>query len=252
MCGFFRVGVYQILNDYDSIYVNTKDIIIRKPSQNLKEYNSTLLHRRFDVVVKEFTNSVLDYEVFVKRCQKVTELIQTIGKNSVDDRREIMVVFSLNKWRDITMEEQNKHSLYLCEGCMKDKLFKSTLSLFVQGIRCKVLKNKAEKIWPKPARIAKVKGAEATDHANKIIKKLNIEFQKDYNIKFSEIVHTSENCKDSLKVAMKDIEKQKAETSVLRTFGSNISQTKKLKIECTNALKQKLMLLNAQKGKHWI
>ena len=94
---------------------------------------------------------------------------------------------------------------------MKDKIYKSTLSLFVQGIRSKALKKKAEEIWPKPARIAKVKGAQATDHANKIIKKLNIEFQKDYNIKFSEIVHTKENCKDSLKVAIKDIEKQKDE-----------------------------------------
>ena len=237
MCGFFRVGVYQILNDYDNTYVNTKDIIIREPLQNRKGYDSTLLHKRFDVVVKEFTNSVLDvdYEVFVNTCQKVTQLIQTIGKNSANDRRKIMDVFSLKNWRDFTVEEQNKHSLYLCDGCMKDKLFKSTLSLFVQAIRSKVLKKKAENIWSKPARIAKVKAAQATDHANKIIKKLNTEFQKDYNIKFSEIVHTNENCKDSLKVAMKDIEKQKAETSVLRTFGSNISlatRTKNIKHEC--------------------
>ena len=139
MCGFFRVGVYKILNDYDNIYVN-KDILIRQPSQNLKVNDSTLLHKRFDVVVKEFTNSVLDYEVFVNTCQKVTQLIHTIGKNSADDRRKIMDVFSLENWRDFTMEEKNKHSLYLCEGCMKDKLFKSTLSLFVQGIRSKALK----------------------------------------------------------------------------------------------------------------
>ena len=108
MCGFFRVGVYKILNDYDNIYVN-KDILIRQPLQNLKVNDSTLLHKRFDVVVKEFTNSVLDYEVFVNTCQKVTQLIHTIGKNSADDRRKIMDVFSLENWRDFTMEEKNKH-----------------------------------------------------------------------------------------------------------------------------------------------
>ena len=103
------------------------------------------------------------------------------------------------------------------------------MSLFIKGIPKAAwqLISKAEQFGLK-VQDAKVKQAKLT--AKMEIKKLDIQFQKDFNIKFSEVACSNQSpsedkkkIKEALKLAIKYIENQKAETSVLRTFGSNVS-----------------------------
>ena len=102
------------------------------------------------------------------------------------------------------------------------------MSLFVQGIpkAARQLISKAEQFGLK---IQDDKVKEAKLSAKREIKKLDIQFQNNYNIKFSEVALSKKSplsqdkkkVKEALKLAIKDIEK--AETSVLRAFGSNVS-----------------------------
>ena len=121
------------------------------------------------------------------------------------------------------------------------------MSLFVQGIpkaACQLI-SKAEQFGLK---IQDDKVKEAKLSAKRENKKLDIQFQNDYNIKFSEVAFSNKSplsqdkkkVKEALKLAIKDIENQKAETSVLRAFGSNVSLATRNKNRLTECFEPKV------------
>ena len=178
------------------------------------------MHDKFSVEIK--------YKTFVDHYKKIVPHIQSIGKSKVADKNEILNVFSLENWEKLCPGDRKCHTIVECKGCLHNIQWEAIMSLFVQGIPkafCQLV-SKAERFGLK-LQAPRINQAKLV--AKKIIKDLDNNFQINFKIKLSEIVlsqlsHSEEKkkIKGALEIAMKAIENQKAETSVLRTFGSNV------------------------------
>ena len=86
--------------------------------------------------------------------------IQSIGKNNVSNKNEILNTFSLQNWGKLSAGGRQFHKIVECKGCLQDTKWKATMSLFVQEIpkAARQLISKAEQFGLK-VQDAKVKEA---------------------------------------------------------------------------------------------
>ena len=218
VCGFLKIGVYSALTDESLL-----PTLVKETAEKRNEYVSRIIKQQIDFIQSQFSVEI-KYKTFVDCYKKIVPHIQSIGKRNVTIKNEILNTFSLENWGKLSADERQLHRLIECEykGFLQDTKWKATMSLFVQGIpkAARQLISKAEQ-FGLIVHNAKVKQARLT--AKKEIKNLDIQFQNNFNIKFSEVALTKQSpsgdkkkIKEALKLAIKDIESQ-------RTFGSNIS-----------------------------
>ena len=134
-------------------------------------------------------------------------------KRRKDHQVQILDTFSKKSWEKLSLDKKNAHSLFNCNGCLKDKKLKGTLGLFpVKSVAYKQKQNKKNGLLDKILR----------DVTNKTIKKLDVEFRENFNSSFSDQIEKKINNivqKERIKTAKAlkaDIENQWKETSVQR------------------------------------
>ena len=135
-------------------------------------------------------------------------------KRRKDHQVQILDTFSKKSWEKLSLDKKNAHSLFNCNGCLKDKKLKGTLGLFpVKSVAYKQKQNKTKK-----GLLDKI----LCDVTNKTIKKMDVEFRENFNSSFSDQIEKKINNivqKERIKTAKAlkaDIENQWKETSVQR------------------------------------
>ncbi|XP_065683865.1 uncharacterized protein LOC105845122 [Hydra vulgaris] len=128
-----------------------------------------------------------------------------------------MQEFSFERWC-LTKEQKTNHGIKDCFGCQNDIKFKYLLSKFPN--RCKSYQSVASKNGLKQKELM------LNDITNTIITKLDKEYQKEFQTTFTKTCSRILNLKNKSTDEMRKQKKQKnqwKETSVVRTYGNNIS-----------------------------
>ena len=120
-CGFAKVAVYNVLTG-----------ITVKSGEKKKD----LRNRQFNILQKQFSDNVehfnFEFKSFIDNFRKlITNMAYlTKSKKTSPDKATILDVFSENNWVKLTVEQKQTHTLYECNGCMKDPQFKKIMGLF--------------------------------------------------------------------------------------------------------------------------
>ena len=74
--------------------------------------------------------------------------MQSLIKRRKDHQVQILDTFSKKSWEKLSLDKKNAHSLFNCNGCLKDKKLKGTLGLFpVKSVAYKQKQNKKMAYW---------------------------------------------------------------------------------------------------------
>ena len=159
--------------------------LVKGPGEKRNGFVSRIIKQQLGFIHTKFSVEI-KYQTFADNYKKIVSHIQSIGKNNVSNKNEILNTFSLQNWGKLLAGGWQFHKIVECKGCLQDSKWKATMSLFVQGIpkAARQLISKAEQFGLK-TQADKVKEAKLS--AKREIKKLDIQFQNDYNIKFSEV-----------------------------------------------------------------
>ena len=168
-CGFAKVAVFNAL---------TGKTVSKKKGENKKDR----CNRQFDFLLRQFSDNVenfnFEFKSFIDYFPKLLTNMAYLSKSKKTsaDKVTILKVFSENNWIKLTVEQKQTHTLYECNGCMKDPQFKKIMGLFhnqTKEFKC----------------IAKAKGIDlqnAKQKAGDAIKKLDNEFYEEFNITFTQ------------------------------------------------------------------
>ena len=117
----------------------------------------------------------MTYSQFKDNFRRIINPIQSLGKKYRSKKRELLEIFSSEKWTNIK-ESKTKHSLENCTGCYNDTVLRSTLAMI--PIKNNKYKQKAKKNGLVEAAILKEKTKEK-------IYNLNRDYRKNYRTTFT-------------------------------------------------------------------
>ncbi|XP_065653932.1 uncharacterized protein LOC136080770 isoform X2 [Hydra vulgaris] len=226
-CGFAKIAAYNAFNIK----------IDRESDEGTQIYTSRKYKYQYNQFQNQFqiennNNFVLSYSLFVSKYKQILKNIRLLGKTSPSIKTEVMQEFSLERWGCLTVKQKTDHRIKDCLGCQNEIKFKYYLSQFpnrsksYQSIAVKkgLLKHK---LYDKELML--------NDITNTIVTQLDKDYQnifqttftkthsKILKIKNKSTEEMSKQRKHISKNTVIDIENQWKETSVIRTYGKNIS-----------------------------
>ena len=181
--------------------------------------------------------SLFDYEIKTEMVRrnfpKIIENVRKIGKRNKEMKNTLLSTFSTQSWKELTVFEKTQHSFSNCQRCMEK--FITLLNAFPVNKQARL----HSKQKPVDMNELQNKTREIYDNANMELKKTfpGIEFTQ-AQIKLSELRLQNkpswrEKQKETRKTVQhfkKSVEKHLKETTVLRTFGTELSLSKRNKI----------------------
>ena len=136
-CGFAKVAVF-------SLFVSPTKLK-KQDHENSCKFKSREYKYRLDKFNETFAgceNFHVQYQHFTTNFTKIKENVQLLGKNDSSMKRDVLNVFSSEKWDSLSSQEKNMHSLYNCQACSLKEQYRHYLSKF--PTRSRAGKNKAE------------------------------------------------------------------------------------------------------------
>jgi len=199
-CGFVKVAIYELLiRDHSRLKNNTE--------------TSLVYHEHLDFLKATFPFVDLTYEQYKKQCSKVKESIFSLGKNSGDQKQNLITVFNLQHWQDC--KQKNKHSLKVCKGCLHNEVLRIALQAIPVKDKCAKRKATEEGLYlPRKKYLEEV--------TIEKVKEINQEFKDKYSTNFEKIFKSVVSKKESekknivIRKVKENIESQWKETDVLR------------------------------------
>ena len=165
------------------------------------------------------------------------EKIRAIGKRHKDIKTQILEEFSIKSWVKLSTVEKSKHSLLNCKGCATNKKYHTLINYFPLNKQASTHNKKKE------ASHNKTQLQTITEH---IYREANTKFKKSFpDLEFCDALvmipklslskrPTYEEKRTDMRKTGQDfkkaIESYKKETAVLRTFGTELSLSKRNKI----------------------
>ena len=119
-CGFAKVFCYQMFTD------RTRT----NRSNNTKHHQSEILREQFDWFKSQFTSDTFNFTCsqFKDNFWRIINPIPSLGKKYPSKKRELLEIFSREKWTNIKVYK-TKHSLENCTSGSNDKILRSTLAM---------------------------------------------------------------------------------------------------------------------------
>ena len=180
-------------------------------------------------------NCVIKREIIARYFPKMVDQIKQIGKRKPLIKKDILKVFSIASWRSLAESEQSMHSVHNCDHCIQK--YQTLISAF--PVKAKKHMNR------KVPDVSNAQTQESQLRAKtvEIYNKVNLELQASFpGIEFSH-AQTSvpelklqrkatkydlQKEKDKLANAFKkSVEKQRKETVVVRSYGTEMSLAKR-------------------------
>lgn len=230
-CGFAKAIVHEVLKE--------KSSLLKDPDEAKKNYIGRVRTEQYNKVLDIFGHEyfTVDNNLFKNKFINIIPLIQDINKRSPDSKKKLFQIFSLNVWLKLPEKKRELHSLFDCKGCLKDNIFRQTLSLL--PIKCSRYKTKADKA-------GLFKDKELRETTENIVSYLDDKFQGEFNTTFTQsFLKLNQPKKSGLKEKKKlvrlvkeDIENQMAETCVQRF---NFSLILKIELHISYKLYKKVI-----------
>ncbi|XP_065639884.1 uncharacterized protein LOC124815982 isoform X2 [Hydra vulgaris] len=222
-CGFAKIAAY------NAFMIK----IDRESDEGTQIYTSRKYKYQYNQFQNQFqigdnNNFVLSYSLFVSKYKQIIKNIRLLGKTYPSIKTGVMQEFSLERWRCLTVKQKTDHRIKDYLGCQNDIKFKYYLSQLPN--RCKSYQSIAAKKG-----LLKHKELMLNDITNTIITQLDKDYQNTFQTTFtkthSKILKIKNKSteemykqrKHIIKNTVLDIENQWKETSVIRTYGKNIS-----------------------------
>ena len=216
-CGFVKVAVYTLLSNPTKLKKNENEKFTEFKSRDYKDrYN------KFNEIFGHSENFKVQYQHFTTNFNKIKDNIKLLAKNNSSIKNQVLKVFSIEKWNNLSNEEKNVHSVYDCQACSINDSYRTFLAKFPN--KSKKGRNKAE-----ASGLNSVLSTVLVDTTNQIVNEYNKQYTKVFGKSFTEahelVIKNShlkekENRSDIEKKAMKkmskNISEQWAETSVER------------------------------------
>lgn len=133
-----------------------------------------MLKSRYEKFITSQYGDEISYKQFSKSSQNIVKNIQSLGKRHSDQKKEILKVFSANNWENLILNKKEKHSLFDCDGCLKDKQFKETLEFFLVTTQSLTNTKKAKQVLFKDKILS--------DVTNNVLNDLDERFSVEHNI----------------------------------------------------------------------
>ena len=117
-CGFIKVFLYE-LESSEKTLLSTKD----KGKVNMEALN--LWNQHF--VIEQFP---IQKNRLVCYLQKIKGQMKNLRKRYASNVKELMKIFALKEWLQLTEDERSHHSLFKCKGCINNNKLKDAMGLF--------------------------------------------------------------------------------------------------------------------------
>ena len=120
-CGFVKVycyGLFQETNATKSSMSKIQKGELNK--QQFQKFNEYFWDRIY----------IVDYKIFTDNFILIVKNIQSLIKRHKDHQVQIRDTFSKKNWEKLSLDKKNAHSLFNCNGCLKDTKLKGTLGFF--------------------------------------------------------------------------------------------------------------------------
>lgn len=210
-CGFAKVKVFEIFT--------SKTLLEKLDGEPDKHFKSRVLREKFEDYSKFFhkyeEKFQVEYSTFANYFSAIVEHIRSIGKTSSKIRDEILAIFSSKVWASMPQPKQNCHSLYDCDGCLKNEKLKYMLAEFP-------IKKGNVRFKARAKSAGLVKAQVLRNITSNIVNKLNEDYKRDYNTTFTGQIckqhknNSPDEVKSIARATKQDIEKQWKETAVER------------------------------------
>ena len=111
-CGFARVAAYR----------STKEAKRHFPSNKKLIGNSDFLKKRFSIFEEVFISRKeafnVDFRHFNKKILKLESTIDHWNFRRLDEKKLFLDTFSIENWRELTLDKKRKHTFTSCKGCL--------------------------------------------------------------------------------------------------------------------------------------
>ena len=133
-CGFAKCFVYKtLLKDANNIKsLSSKNDVCTIYKRHCDEFNNSFFTFFEHVSYERYKNFI-----------KIKDTFILLRKNSVEKRDQFVETFSLDNFKSLKFVEKKKHSLFDCNGCLKNSVYKQLLSFLPIGKKSFTYKRKA-------------------------------------------------------------------------------------------------------------
>ena len=98
-CGFLKVAVYSALTEESLL-----PALVTGPGEKRNEFVSRIIKQQLGFIQTKFSVEI-KYQTFVDNYKKIVSHIQSIGKNNVSNKNEILNTFSLKTGENYRLEK---------------------------------------------------------------------------------------------------------------------------------------------------
>ena len=96
-----------------------------------------LITEHVDNAYQQFINQFCEdqpvfitYDQFRRNFLKIVDSVKYVGKHSPDRKQQLISIFHPDKWRQLSKDNQKKHTLKECHGCLEDCTLRQLLTYF--------------------------------------------------------------------------------------------------------------------------
>ena len=268
-CGFAKIAMHEIQHQCHGLKHHPCEI-----ATVFKARIFQWQHHRFQRLFNDNASSFnIPYNIFRKQLPKIKEIMVKLGKRHGEKNKQLINGFSSNIWKTLSLDKKNTYSN--CFGCRNDPKFESLHGLFPSKNlgNIKTKQNSSEKEINCPTSSTNnLQTNSVSNHIlqtlmqptsqKKALQKITKEIFNDANMKLLEtfpglnifdvatVVPKFNLEKKKTKVekqrqkrkiyrdCKEDIESQRLETAIERTYGSDISLRKRQKIRLSESFER--------------
>ena len=186
----------------------------RQPNENSRVLKSRILKLKYEKIQESHFKNELNFNQINDSNGNVLKNIQSLGKRHKETKNKLLELFSNDNWKKLSDVQKEKHTLFNCNGCLRNKELKAGLTRFPIPKNSLHNKNKAKYV-----KLFKEKVL--TDITNNIVNNLDAQYKSEFKTTFTRQFLSINGKLDSKETEIaseikNDFEEQWSETSVER------------------------------------